>query len=219
MIAVPPVCDLAAVPQVARRLSAAIEAESGAGIVVDGARARVVDETLPGLLSRDHRRLDDQAGRMAVVAPADSPLRQAIEQSGASGVLSLFESRPAALDWVHPARVPQSLGLPLAAITTRRTSATTVLVLRGEWDISNVATLEAALAVVLEEPVRELVVDLSEVGFVDLRVVACLSRAQRSALAGNVQFAVLAPRPAVRRAIRSMHAEDLLDGTVESHRR
>jgi anti-anti-sigma factor len=74
-----------------------------------------------------------------------------------------------------------------------------VLFVRGEVDIGTVATLEAAIAALLDSRGRDIWIDLSEVRFLECRGVLALLKAQRAAERGHRYLAVICPTGPVRR--------------------
>jgi anti-anti-sigma factor len=79
-----------------------------------------------------------------------------------------------------------------------------VLALRGEIDLANAAELEAALAGLLERvDGHPLVIDASELEFVDSTAVKALVRAQQRYEHGT-RIEVRGARPAVRRVLELM---------------
>lgn len=66
----------------------------------------------------------------------------------------------------------------------------TVLKLRGDIDVSQAIALREVLGTALSDPVRRLVVDLSEVGFVDSAGIGLLVAAHRRAEASGGRIAL-----------------------------
>src|SRR3954451_5758394 len=101
VVTAPSVCDLAAVPALACRLSSALASGADA-IVLDARESRVVDDALPCMLARVHRQLAEQGARLAIVAHYDLQLELALWKSGWADVLDVHPTPDAAVDAITP---------------------------------------------------------------------------------------------------------------------
>ncbi len=95
-----------------------------------------------------------------------------------------------------------------------------VIRVRGEVDTATAPQMGQAIDQQLERR-RRLILDLSEVEFMDLHGLAVLMRASRRARAEGGSFAIARPAPCVRRLMELVHAEGevhvLPDGTDPLH--
>jgi anti-sigma B factor antagonist len=93
-------------------------------------------------------------------------------------------------------------GVPPVDLRTETDGASVVLWMRGDLDMAAEAAMTAAFARIFAEPVREVVVDLSEVDFLDSTGIRVLllgrDRAQRS----DAVLTVRHPRPLVESVLR-----------------
>jgi anti-anti-sigma regulatory factor len=207
MLVAPEDCGLDGIPTLAQRLSLLV-ARGFARIVLDARNVRTVDSTLPGLLARTHRQLCEDGGRLAVVAGPVAPVAASIAATGWDDVLELFATVEGAFESFAPEALNDHAELGWCQV--RSSPRGTRLVLRGEWDISNVPTLEAALRGL--DGVSGLIeVDLEGAGFIDLSVVGCLRRARQARLSRGGSLRVVGAHGEPLRAIQlSGHTELLL---------
>jgi anti-sigma B factor antagonist len=85
-----------------------------------------------------------------------------------------------------------------------------LLEVAGELDLSSAPRLKWALAAALEDGAREIIVDLSRVGFIDSTALGVLVGAQRS-LHGGARMAIACPHAHLMRILELTG----LDGTFE----
>lgn len=78
-------------------------------------------------------------------------------------------------------------------------SGGTVVGVTGELDLSTVSRLEEEIAAALSA--GRVLVDLSECTFLDSSALRVLAVAHRSAAEADVQFALVAPAPGIRRVL------------------
>jgi len=112
---------------------------------------------------------------------------------------------------------------PLAAsrpLTVERSAATlpeggrqpTVLWLRGEYDLATRDELAAAMAAAIAADDADLVLDLSEVAFMDGLTLGEIIRAREAAMVGSSRsVSVRAPSSAAQRILGACDLADLLD--------
>jgi anti-anti-sigma factor len=188
------------VPRVARAISRAI-AGGARAVVVDLGDGDAPEEALLGLLHRTHRRLAEIDGRLAVVG--GSGVEDALAAHGLDDLLEHFPSHTAALGALSPVRLPGWASPSPADSTLERVRGedSDVLVLAGEWDLSNAARLDLAIGDACADGARRLVVDLQGVTFADLRIVACLLAAADRLAREERELILVRPSPIVRRLL------------------
>jgi anti-anti-sigma regulatory factor len=206
LVVAPPHCALDGIPSLARRLSALV-AGGYREIVVDGRHVQAVDGTLPGLLARTHRQVSEDGGRLVVVAGAGTPVGRSIVSAGWDDVVEVFETVDGAVD------ACRSPGPELGWFELRRSGRCVRLLLHGEWDLSNVHRLEAALRG-LDGVAGPLEVDLEAAGFIDLATVGCLRRARQARQARGGSLRVVGARGAPLRVIQLSGQTELLVGVA-----
>jgi anti-sigma B factor antagonist len=86
-----------------------------------------------------------------------------------------------------------------------------VVVLRGELDFDKAPTFGRVLEELLTEGEREVVVDLSELTFIDSSGISVLVGAARAAAAEQGTLVVAAPRPHVQRVFDIVNLSTLVD--------
>jgi anti-sigma B factor antagonist len=97
-----------------------------------------------------------------------------------------------------------------------------VLILDGDFDLSNTAQLERALDNALHTGRPQLIVDLRGVSFLDATMLRVLGRGLGNLLAGGGQVALIRPNPTVWRVFvltglsESFHAFGRLDEALAS---
>ena len=74
-----------------------------------------------------------------------------------------------------------------------RRDDTSIFRLHGEFDLSNAWKIEDALLEAIREEDRDIVVDLTEVAFMDARLVRVLIKARAKAIERDVAFVVVPP--------------------------
>jgi anti-anti-sigma factor len=96
----------------------------------------------------------------------------------------------------------------------------TVVRVQGEVDAASAPLMGEAVNGLLERRQR-VVLDLSDVDFMDLHGLAVMIRATRRARSDGGSFAIARPAPCVRRLVELVHAENevkiLPDGTDPLH--
>lgn len=85
----------------------------------------------------------------------------------------------------------------LGHIDAARRDDTCLFRLSGEFDLSNAWKIQDALLAAIRDEQRDIVVDLSEVRFMDAQLVRVLIRARSAAVRRDVAFVVVPPRDAV----------------------
>jgi anti-sigma B factor antagonist len=98
-------------------------------------------------------------------------------------------------------------------ITWRQDGAAVVLTLRGELDMRTVPSLRKELARALERGAGPVVVDLSDVAFIDSTGLAALLNALRRLTRANRRLLLVTPEGAVLRLLRLTR----LDSTFALH--
>jgi anti-anti-sigma regulatory factor len=210
VLVAPADCGLDGIATLSQRLSVLV----GRGftrIVVDAGRVRTVDGTLPGLLARTQRQLSEAGGRLMVVARADAPVAASIEAAGWDDVLEVFATVAAAVEACR--REARNDRAELGSLDLRRSIRGTRLILHGEWDISNVGTLEARLRG-LDRIAGLVEIDLEDASFIDLSVVGCLRRARQARLARGASLRVVGAHGEPLTAIQLSGQTELLLGVA-----
>src|SRR3954451_23049186 len=85
----------------------------------------------------------------------------------------------------------------LGRMDAARRDDTCLFRLRGEFDLSNAWKVRDALLASIENEQRDIVVDLSEVGFMDAQLARALVRARTEAIEHDIAFVVVPPRDQV----------------------
>ncbi len=85
-----------------------------------------------------------------------------------------------------------------------------MLEISGELDLTDAADLHQRLLVLLHEQVREIVLDLSQLVFVDAAGIGAIVAAANLARRDGRRVVLAHPRPSVRRTLGLAHVEDLL---------
>ena len=96
------------------------------------------------------------------------------------------------------------------SLGARREGRTLRLALAGEFDRSAVREVEGALAQTWDVPTDHLVLDLSNVSFLDSAALRALLRAKRQAREGHLSMAVVRPRGRARRIFTLTRAGQVL---------
>jgi anti-sigma B factor antagonist len=96
-------------------------------------------------------------------------------------------------------------------IVEERAGRSLVLRLRGDVDLASEAVLSAVLRRDVPPDVDEIVIDLSEVGFLDSTGVRVLLEGREHALAGGAVLRLCNPAPVVLRVLRVTSVADLFD--------
>jgi anti-sigma B factor antagonist len=86
-------------------------------------------------------------------------------------------------------------------ITAEPDESRPVLRLRGEVDLCNKDAVRQAIHAVMERGAQTLVIDMSELGFIDCAGMRVLIRAREQLAEGHGQLVLARSRPAVRRLI------------------
>jgi anti-anti-sigma factor len=81
----------------------------------------------------------------------------------------------------------------LGYIDAARRDDTCLFRLRGEFDLSNAWKIQDALLAALRDEERDIVVDLTEVRFMDAQLVRVLIKARTAATRRDVAFVVVPP--------------------------
>ena len=96
------------------------------------------------------------------------------------------------------------------SVAVREQERTTVLALDGELDLASCAVLERELDRVQSSRSRRLVLDLSELTFMDLSGLRVIIAAHRQAERGGKTLVLAHVRPAIMRLLELTRATDLL---------
>ena len=98
-----------------------------------------------------------------------------------------------------------------------RGTGTIVLAVHGDADLKGAEELESRLAEVIEERPAAVVLDLSEVTFVDSMILGVLVQGRKRLRAGGGRLRIVAPRAEIRRIFELTHLDRLfeLDSTRE----
>jgi anti-anti-sigma factor len=211
LLVAPPDCGFEAIPALAQQLSRLV-ASGFTDIVMDGRGVETVDEALSGLLVRTQRRLAERGGTLAVVADADMPIARSASGAGWDDVVGVFPTVESAVAGCHPEPPVEASECGWLGVQT--SAARTLVTLVGEWDLSNVERLAAALEGVDERPGR-ILVDLGRATFIDVSVVTCLLRAQVACMARGTRLEVVGAQGEPLRAIRICGQAEMLLGEPE----
>jgi anti-anti-sigma factor len=85
----------------------------------------------------------------------------------------------------------------LGYMDAARRDDTSIFRLHGEFDLSNAWKIQEALLQAIRSEERDVVVDLSEVTFMDAQLVRALIKARSLAIRRDVAFVVVPPRDQV----------------------
>src|SRR5689334_7678156 len=97
----------------------------------------------------------------------------------------------------------------LTVAVDRDAGGVDVVTLRGELDFASGEPLSSAFADLTPGP-RQVVVDLTELDFIDSSGVKMIVAAARAVEDAGGTFVLAAPRPTVRRVFEILHLEDVL---------
>lgn len=97
-----------------------------------------------------------------------------------------------------------------------RSAGVVTVTLEGELDLANHAPFGELLAKITSTKPVSVVVDLSQLTFLDSSGIRCLIAAARDASADDIRLVVRRPRPAVRRVIEVCGLDELLLGASSS---
>ena len=85
----------------------------------------------------------------------------------------------------------------LGHVDAARRDDTCLFRLSGEFDLSNAWKVQDALLAAIRDEARDIVVDLSEVRFMDAQLLRVLIKARSAAIRRDVAFVVVPPRDQV----------------------
>ena len=85
----------------------------------------------------------------------------------------------------------------LGEIQSARRDDTCLFRLSGEFDLSNAWKIEDALLDVIRNEDRDIVVDLTDVSFMDAQLVRALNRARAEAIEHDLAFVIVPPADSV----------------------
>ena len=95
---------------------------------------------------------------------------------------------------------------------TNRDGGFTIVWLRGEHDVSTAADVEAAIRrAIVDDDAADLVVDLSDVDFMDASTIGVIVRTRNYALSLSRSLTVRAPSPRARRLFEVCNLEPMLE--------
>jgi anti-anti-sigma factor len=100
----------------------------------------------------------------------------------------------------------------LGQIHSAQRDDTSLFRLTGEFDLSNAWKIRDALLDAIRHEDRDIVVDLTDVQFMDAQLVRALAKARTAAIRRNVAFVVVPPKDrVVSRVAELLDADDDLD--------
>lgn len=100
------------------------------------------------------------------------------------------------------------------AVTTDTSERSTVLALRGELDVATAPALESALRAAFGASPTSMVVDLSDLSFLDSTGIRVLATAARRAESDGCSIVLMAPTQQVLRVLRLTGVDRLIEIAV-----
>lgn len=96
------------------------------------------------------------------------------------------------------------------SFTPRNENGAIVLTLAGELDVYTLAKLKEAIALLLEKPLRGVILDLSQVAYVDSSSIGYFIKLEGQTKGKMFRFGIAAPSPEVRRIFELTHVTRVL---------